>query len=320
MARPSKPYLWRGKQWRVQIDGKLHYLGSDERKARAAFYRLMARRVEPPPADQPQTVEQVAALWLRSNRRTCYVYWLRPFVKFAGPLSLSEIRPDLLTRYAAGIGDQYAPESIRHFVHVARAVLRWAHELDYVECVPRCPKLPRPVRKSRDVEPRRLAAILDELPNRARSVLRFIAATGCRPGEACKLEWRHVRLDAGLCVLDKHKTADATGRVRTIYLGPLAGTILREQFKRTGPSGPVFVSRLARPYTPAGLRSILRTRGIVPYALRHTFAQNASETVPVDVLAVLLGHAGTRSTGHYYQVRDQRALAAAATLRLPQVG
>jgi integrase len=172
------------------------------------------------------------------------------------------------------------------------------------------------MRKTRDVELAQLREALDKLPERAGRVLRFIAYTGCRPSEACRLEWRHVHLDAGLCILDEHKTADSTGEPRTIYLTDEAAAILRSMRPTIG---PVFTNRFGRAYKSSGLCSILRRKGgITPYQLRHTFAQAASDSgeVPVEVLARLMGHADTKTTAHYFEVRDKRAIQAARVIRL----
>jgi integrase len=181
------------------------------------------------------------------------------------------------------------------------------------------PKLGKPVRKTRDVNPDRLREILDPLPKRAARILRFIAYTGCRPSGACKLEWRDVHIDAGVCILDQHKTGDETGEPRTIYLTDEAAAVLRELRPTIG---PVFTNRFGRAYKPSGLCSILkRTGGITPYQLRHTFAQTASDSgeVPVEVPARLMGHTDMHTTGFYFKVRNQRARQAAKTIRLASV-
>ena len=81
----------------------------------------------------------------------------------------------------------------------------------------------------------------------------------------------------------------------------------------------MFTNRFARPYKPSGLCSILkRNGGITPYQFRQTFAQAVSDSgeVPVELLARLMGHADTKTTGFYFKVRDQRAIRAARTIKL----
>ncbi len=58
--------------------------------------------------------------------------------------------------------------------------------------------------------------------------------------------------------------------------------------------------------------------GITPYQPRHTFAQHASDggDVPVELLARLMGHTDTKTTGFYFKAHDRRAIQAAKTVNL----
>lgn len=331
MARPSKPHLSKG-YWRVRINGVEHHLGKDRRQAMRKFHTLMREKYPDVPEDQPQTINGAIVAWRVLNDKPCYEQWLTPFRDYTGRLHLDDVTDDLFTRYLLhlkaytyhrgknGRTRHLGNETLRHYVRTATAVLRWAHEQGWIDSIPRAPKLVKSVRKVRDVEVSRLAEILDHLPARAQRILRFIAATGCRPSEACHLEWRHVHIDAGLCILDEHKTADDVGEPRTIYLTAEAEQILRTM----KPSlGPVFTNRFGRPYKPSGLCSILKRNGdITPYQLRHTFAQVASEQVPRDVLSKLLGHANEATSRFYYEVRSNRVRRVLKSLKLPvaQVG
>jgi integrase len=327
MPRPSKPHQHKG-YWRVRIDGVEHHLGKDRRQAIRKFHSLMRDRYPDVPDDQPQTINAAIGAWLRLNDKPCYEQWLAPFVDYAGRQYLDDVTDDLLTRYLLHLKAQtyhrgkngptrhLGNETIRHYIRAATAMLRWAHKQGWSHTVPEVPRLPKSIRKTRDVDVDRLCEALDALPKRASRILRFIAHTGCRPSEACNLEWRHVHIDAGVCILDQHKTADDVGEPRTIYLTVEAEQILRSLKPMIG---SVFTNRFGRPYKPSGLRSILRRHGdITPYQLRHTFAQAVSDggEVPVEVLARLLGHANTKTTGFYFKVRDQRAIRAAKTLKL----
>ncbi|MFH1748178.1 MAG: tyrosine-type recombinase/integrase, partial [Planctomycetota bacterium] len=306
-------------------------------QARAKFHRLMATRLASDPGVQPDTIKGAAAIWITLNQNPSNRQWLPRFVEFAGGEYLADISRDLLIRYhvhlkqANGKRAAYdkatktwhaeqtdkplSAETIKHYVRTATAVLKWAHDQGYMKIMPNTPKLTMASRPPRDVEPGRLAAILDALPKRASGILKFLAYTGARPGEVCRLEWKHVHLDAGLCILPDHKTAGKTGKPRTIYLTDQAADILRTM-KPT--IGPVFTSRFGKPYTPAGLRAILKRHGgIVPYSLRHSFAQTASEQIDADDLSKILGHTDGRMTRRYYDVRDKRALSAIRTIKLP---
>lgn len=326
MARPSKLWLHESGQWASTIGGKRLYFGTDRRKALRAFHQRLGKT----PLTEAGGTRLVADLirdWLALYGSKCHTEWLTPLMKWGGDEHAEDIEADFLTRYLIHLRGYtftrgkdptkraLSPKTMRHYIQTARKVLAWAVKQRWVSAMPDVPELPRAVRKARDIDPDERDRILGELPERAGRILRFIAATGCRPSEACRLEWKHVRLDAGCCILDEHKTAASTGKVRTIYLTPDAAGILRK-LKPT--IGPVFTSRTGEAYSPKGLRSILRRRGINgAYALRHTFAQQVSEQVTPDVLAKLLGHGSDATTAkHYYEVRDARAVAVAATIKL----
>ena len=332
MARASSPHL-AGGYWRVRIKGKTYHLGKDQRQAFAKFHRLMAADLEAP-TDRPQTVAGVIDAWLTLKPSDDNEWRLRTFAMFAGRLHLDEVDADILTRYALHLRTRYtfkpggpkssnkerrtlSPKSVIDRVRTASAVLTWAHEQDWLRRKPTVPKLPKPAYKPRDIPADDVQAAFDRLPKRAGRILRFILATGCRPSEACRLEWKHVHLDKSACVLPEHKTAARTGKPRTIYLTGQAVAVLQSM---TPTIGPVFTNRYCRAYKPSGLRSILKRHcnGKTPYSLRHAFAQTAADAdTPEEVLSRLLGHTDPATTRHYYEVRDQRAIGAARSIKLP---
>lgn len=327
MARPSKMHLHKG-QWRTRIAGREYYLGSDERKAQHEFYKLMAAATRADPSDRPATVNGAIRAYLglrdsRGNRQR-----LADFATFAGEVFLDDVERDLLTRFLIHLRGRtfkagkhrrrLSPQTLLHYVKTARAVLRLAHKNEWIASVPELPDMEKPMRKARDIAPPRLREIFATMRPRTQRLCRFIAATGCRPGEACKLRWSQVRLDMGVCVLDEHKTAGETGAPRTLYLTPDALAVLAET-PREGDH--VFYCQKGRPHSPGGLKSTLRPRGIYPYQLRHSFAQFASDSgCTTDVLARLLGHKNEATTKFYADVRDARVVGIASNLRILSAG
>lgn len=85
----------------------------------------------------------------------------------------------------------------------------------------------------------------------------------------------------------------------------------------------MFLSRLGKPYTPAGLRSIVKRAakdaGIdLPgsYRLRHTFGQWMVDSgASIDEVGAALGHEpGSRETQIYAQLRRDRVVKAIESL------
>lgn len=330
MGRPSVGLRLYNGSWRATIDGERVYFGSDERKARAEYHRRMAAALREKPSGPaetrpPEYVSEAIDRWLTVNAKPCYEKWLRHFAKFTAELALDDVPRDLLYQFAAELrkatyrqGKAVKPISlkgIRHRVATAKAVLRYAASQDWLKRMPDVPKLAKPALVARDIPPARLAEILGTLPDKPGQILRFIAYTGCRPGEACGLRWADVRFDLGACVLASHKTAHH-GQARTLYLTPQAENILRQ----LGPgeaSDYVFTSRAGGPYKVNSLCESMRRRGFTTYQLRHSYAQRAVDSgVPLEVVAGLLGHADTTMTRTYAQVRSARLAEAAARIKL----
>lgn len=101
----------------------------------------------------------------------------------------------------------------------------------------------------------RLWAKLDEMPERPGRILKFMAATGCRPGEACGLKWSQVYRAIRKCAIPRHKTSKKTGEPRVIALNDEALDVLDSA--PASDSEYVFPSRFRKPYTIGGCR---RTR------------------------------------------------------------
>ncbi len=100
-------------------------------------------------------------------------------------------------------------------------------------------------------------------------------------------------------------------------------SLTTDKTQRQGVSGCVFLSRLGKPHTPAGLRSVVKRAakdaGIdLPgsYRLRHTFGQWIVDSgASVDEVGAALGHEpGSRETQIYAQVRRDRAVKAIEAL------
>jgi integrase/recombinase XerC len=71
--------------------------------------------------------------------------------------------------------------------------------------------------------------------SRFRKVLIFVWLTGCRPGEAAKLRWKHVDLEHGVAVLPEHKTirTQKEPKPRVLPLHPRVVRLLK-QLRREG--------------------------------------------------------------------------------------
>ena len=172
--------------YQLELDGKRYYLGTHRIRAEAKAAELKRRHYGVMPTDAPQSVAELVALW--NHQRPGREYAVARWTKFRGPVSLDEIKADHFDGYMrALIKHGYSDWVIRESITYAHAVCRWAYDREWLDRVPRKPKTPTPIRRPRDVAPELVAKLLGLVHERPRRLLTFIAVTGCRPGEACKL-------------------------------------------------------------------------------------------------------------------------------------
>lgn len=337
---PSLHFDKSRRRFYCRMHGELFRLGSDHAEAQLRFGVLFKQHYgDRPRAATPRTVPQLVAAWLVEHPGDWHRDSVKLFSTFSLGQRLEDLKADVLCRYAKWlekrgydrwkgrgkrkqkVHHEYAPQTIAHYVEHARRVLEWGTTLGLIRITIDRPKLAAAEIDPKDLTMKRVELTASSLGGKrqkwARDIFEFIIETGCRPGEARRLTWDMVDIDGGVCKLSRkqHKTGKKTGRSRTIYLTPAAIALLRDVRGRSSGEGAVFKSRLNRPYTSSGLRSVLSRAGTVPNHLRHTFAQRYLDNGgDLAVLAGLLGHTDLRMVKRYAQIRDQRLLRAAADL------
>lgn len=303
------------RRWHFRFGGKHYACGRDWLAAAERFRQITS--LEPGSAQSPGTVAGIVLEWSRIRQASDWQHAAADrLVGWCGRLELPDVKPTLLTRYVEHLQSVgLKPRTILSYMKVANQIFRHAASRGWIAVPPTMPKMPKPKPALKSVSTDTLAAAFADLPSGARGILRFILHTGCRPAEACRLKWSDVDLAAGVCRIAKHKT-DRYGQERVLYLTPEARAAI-ESSERIGDY--VWNSWFGRPYSPAGLRSILRRRGIDgAYALRHTFAQHALDSgVDWATLARMMGHADLQTVSHYARIRDQQAIRAAESLPSP---
>lgn len=348
MGRRSKPYYWAARDaWYATIDGARHRLARGkgaEREARRAFDVLMGERAKTGrvgPAVVPPVGAVVAEYLVYLDRRvrdgelaaTTYDDAQARLAKFAerfGPAAADRVTPHEVETWLAA-REEWGRTRRHDVAGAIKAAFRWATAKRLLAANP-LEHLEKPQRDRRRERvlapedwPRVLAAVVSP---EFRRLLEFLYATGCRPGEACRLEARHVDVERGVAVLPGKQTAK-TGRESVIAL-PASVTEWLVPLLAERPTGPLF--RTARG-TAWNRHSIncqvkrLRERAhladdasFVAYALRHLFATDALECgTPIATVSTLLNHADTRMAMlHYSHLTDRHAhLTAAANAIRP---
>lgn len=308
MPRPNRPYERHPGRWVFRFHGEYvtHDAAGLPLRTQAQAWAELHRRTggEPTPA---LTIADTHRRYVLARGPSWQAGLMSRFDAWCSSRRvgvLSKVPRTILADYAAALAQtdsnrwgakgKLKPESVRHYVYAAHALLSYAHAQGWLAFVPdrgRLPKSPvRPKALTRD----ELAAVYRVLrAGRARHVIplvRFGLATGLRPGSLATLQWADVDLAARIVRLTEHKTARKTGRILTLPLSARAVAIL-DRLPVVGPS--VFVARGGKPYTVDGLASTLRKAGLSPNRMRHTFAQRAMDAGAMqEDVGAALGHAG----------------------------
>jgi site-specific recombinase XerD len=147
--------------------------------------------------------------------------------------------------------------------------------------------------------------VLANSPQYAQPWIQFLACTGLRAMEFCKLRWEHCDL------VQKTITLVGKGRKkRTVGLNQTALQILEQMKvgKKTHPSDPVFLNPRRDPVTRCYLSQVIREAcrnsglaGGGAHALRHFFAtQLLLKGVPIIKVSALCGHSLVTTTQRHY--------------------
>lgn len=140
--------------------------------------------------------------------------------------------------------------------------------------------------------------------------LRLIIESGCRPHEACGMEWTWVHEDQRVCVIpkDRHKTGEKTGEDRVIVMTAEVAQAMRE-LRASGGSHPRWVfstsgdGREAAPTRKkfgywfnklkedAKASGLILPEGTTPYTFRHSLVSQArAGGVQFREMARVMGH------------------------------
>lgn len=322
MARAPRPW-WRRSHhmFYTTIAGKQHALNvtnpADEARAWDALKALISR--------------------LDGTSRNCHpvspVCTVREAVEAFLLLKSGDVKPITLRNYArhlAHFADDFGPcqlDSLDGRAVPNRAKLhKWSdtNTANYLATVEACLRaaglavtFDKPGRESAGADsviPEAVyKACLRETTGDFHQFVRFLWATGCRPGEAAKLTFEMVDHEAGVIRIRYHKTKARTGKARLVFLGPDALAIVAEQ-RAKYQTGYLFRGLRGKPYSLQALvMRFTRLSGKVghplcAYDFRHTFATRAlSAGVPDTHVAALMGHTNTVMIHRHYSHVGQNA-------------
>lgn len=333
-------------KWFVDIPATLTSNGQRKRKLfdnqRTALdvARHLRRRLDPvtghvlPKKERTGfTLRQAATLWLqhqklrvqtgkkRSSSLEVDQYRVNALTAFFGDRAVGSITERSVIEYQRSRLDHgRKPPTINSEVGTFRHLMRWAVQEGYVSAIPTVEQIPVPRKEVVIPTPEEAARIILALPPRLQPLVRFLAETGCRPGEAINLTWDCVdEVNGSVDIRSREGWTPKTQQSeRSIPLNASLLSMLRALpktgsyvFPGKAPDKPI--NNFRKALTTAVLKADIRRRGtpvhITPKTFRKAHATwQAMNGVNESVLQGLLGHAaGSRVTKQFYIHATEKA-------------
>ena len=328
---PYEPRLHRASgHWCKKIDGKVHYLGTDYKRARMKLARLIKGAgggnrewLDAPVGDL--VLKFLADLQARKSATTYRGYQVRldRALKILEPdVRVGDLRRFHLAKIEQQMSAGYSPTTIKDTLAALQRILSWAVAQDYIESnLLLGYKKPAGRGRTRIVTPEEFRALLRASCPEFRRVLVALRLTGCRPGEIRSLIWEWTDLEEGFWKLPRHKTVSQQRQPmpRLIPLPNAVWSLCRWLAREPhAASDHVFLNVHGKPYSKDRfVKSMARARikakievkageNIVMYSNRHTFGTESLGAVSDTELAELMGHTDVRTTRRYLHLDAQR--------------
>jgi integrase len=333
VARSPKPWYREDRQaWFVNINGRRHNLGTDEKEAKRKFHELMA-------APEPKPVAAAAAEdgfslaevfekfleWCGKHRSPKTFEWtqyrVQMFINALGEsvhMLVASLKPfhlmEWVDRHTNPTDKKIAKWSSTYRRGIIAAVqrpLNWAVRMGYIRENPiRHIEKPGVTRRESVVTPDTWPKIRDryEESDPFRQLLEFAWETGCRPEEVKKIEARHVQLGQHRIVFPKEESKGKK-KARVIYMTPKAEAIIKPLIS----TGFVFRNADGKPWQNYAINSrfcrLKKHLGVkfCAYAFRHGFGtRKLEEGLDHLTVAALMGHSDGSMLAKFYSHIGER--------------
>jgi site-specific recombinase XerD len=232
--------------------------------------------------------------------------------------TLEEIDAPTIRAFIAMKSEGHADSYVHSFARVIRTFMRFLYAEKHVSTsvtfdMPRVGD--RHLRVLSVEEVKRLLEAAGQIRDKA--MIYFLADTGVRRSEFCKLNWGDVDFPTGLCNVIQGKGK----RDRSIVIGAKTRRWLmryRKTLENSSPDMPLFQTIHGTRFKPNGIRSALlrlAEKADVPdvsiHALRRTFAVLSLQGgMNLAAVQALMGHACPDMTLHYARLVDDDLLEA----------
>jgi len=310
--------------WYVQVGKQQHKLAKghdNEAEAYRVYHRLMAAEGLVEHHQRSMKAALLCDLFLEFSEKNhaedtynWFRYFLQSFCDHAGTMEVSDLRPLHINRWIAR--HRWAQSSQAAAITCIKRAVNWAVDEGYLDESPlRKLKKPAIKRRKKIVTPEERRTIIHALSDKALKLFVFaLGQTGCRPGEIRKVTAADCFPDLGVWRLETHKTEEKTEEARIIYLTPPMVNLCRKLIAEH-PAGPLFRNSRGGPWTKSSIRlrfyrlreKLGLPKGIVAYAMRHTWTTQALEKgIPMATVAELLGHKNLKMLQKHYNHLNEK--------------
>ncbi len=315
--RRAMPWYWKARKcWYVQVDGKQIKLDPDENKAWKLYGRLLATSGKLASNErQSLTVPEVADLYLdhsdiAASTRETYTYVLTNFAEAMSKPIMGLTKADVVGYCNA----RAWKDGYRKLVYsIIQAMTKWCRDKGYLQLDPlaseRNPFAPS-IRET-VLTRAQLEKLLGVVSRNFGLVMRVLWYTGCRPGETCKLQARHLHPTEPVAELSarEQKTGRKTGRSRKIVFPASIMSEIRLLIEGAQPDSYVLTNNSGGPWTTQAIYKRFRKaikdaalpRDLVPYSSRHGFATDGiMRGESTALLAQAMGHTNDATIQRHY--------------------
>lgn len=248
-----------------------------------------------------------------------------------GDVKLTEITTPMIQRLVVSKRESHSPQTLRHIRNCLSAIFKHAKVLKYVSGdaptvgvkLPELVETPRGALTTQQVE-----SLIEAMPEQYRCLVRVLAETGLRIGEALGLRWAHVNLEDGWKIVGGYAIPPNSLYICENWVRNERTTLKTQKSRRMVPltSGafvalalardaaqwrleehPVFANRNGKPFDGHNIAArFLKTAGenigcpwVSWHCFRHTAATRADQFLTPSQKQALLGHATAKMSGRY---------------------
>ncbi|HEY2405669.1 MAG TPA: tyrosine-type recombinase/integrase [Polyangiaceae bacterium] len=230
-----------------------------------------------------------------------------------GPMRLDAIKMHPIETFKASLlAKGLSRKRVNNILACLGKMLRYAHEIELIESVPKLKSLKIPQQKFDFLTFEELSRLLDVVKGDAERTALFLlgAEAGLRQGETMALEWGDIDFVAGTLTVRRSSWKGVvgtpkSGRERKVPLTARLKAALKAH--RHLRSELVFVSSEGKPFTQSSVEAALRfackragLRVIGSHVLRHTFCSHlAMRGAAPKAIQELVGHSTLTMTLRY---------------------